>query len=157
MNKLHKLTFAAAALLLALAPFTAVAEGDIDKDLQKAVQQGKHKKVAALIEDGADINATDDVGNTVLFHAAKVGDRLVMEVLLKNEAKVNVQNSTGTTPLMIAAKYGHPHVVKQLLKHGADPMIKNNNGVLASRFASAYEHWDTQNILEDAERDYGRS
>ena len=53
-----------------------------------------------LVEKGADVNATDNDGNTALIMAALMGHRAVVEVLLENSADVNATNNYGGPALM---------------------------------------------------------
>ena len=58
--------------ITALILMSAVAlAGDLDKDLIKAAGKGDAKKVLALLQKGADVNAADKLGWTPLKRAAE--------------------------------------------------------------------------------------
>ncbi|HXR03674.1 MAG TPA: ankyrin repeat domain-containing protein [Verrucomicrobiae bacterium] len=75
--------------------------------------------VEILLAHGADINVTDENGNTLLHTAAYYGNKEVIEVLLAHGEAVNVKNKRGETPLQIAANSQHPAIVELLHQHGA--------------------------------------
>ena len=63
---------------------------------------GLVETVNALIAGGADLKATDDNGNTVLFHAAQMCGPRVVGALVAGGAKVDFHNSSGMSPLAMA-------------------------------------------------------
>ena len=73
-----------------------------------------------LLEIGADIEATDNHGQTPLWMATQRGKVLNVELLLKHKADVGAANKYGSTILHGAAGYGRRKIVKLLLDHGAD-------------------------------------
>ena len=56
-----------------------------------------------LIQRGADVNATDDLGNTVLHLLSSSDDAPLVKYLLENGANPNITNKVRCTPLMWAA------------------------------------------------------
>lgn len=143
--------FTALAACLFLAP-ALNANPNPDEELLDAAKTGKVLIIKNLLEQGADVNVEDKLGNTPLIFASKIGDTPTIDLLLKNRAEVNRQNHSGATALMLAAKYGHEHVIVKLLDHGADPLITNNNGNTAAIIAKAYGHRSLYNMLMKAER-----
>jgi len=76
----------------------------------------------ALIEAGADPNATNDAGATALFWATD--DPAKVRLLLERGASVTVKSLDGRTPLMVAAgRAGSSEVLLLLLDKGADPNV----------------------------------
>jgi ankyrin repeat protein len=57
------------------------------------------KAVAAAIDLGADINATNQAGDTALHAAATRGLNTVVQLLADKGAQLNVKNKRGLTPL----------------------------------------------------------
>ncbi|CAH1791761.1 unnamed protein product [Owenia fusiformis] len=70
-----------------------------------------------LLDHKADIEATDDDGNTALLHACDEGDPEVAEVLIKHRANTNCSDSKRKTPLMYCQS---GNICKLLLDHKAD-------------------------------------
>ncbi len=125
----------------------AADESDIDY-VHDLILDGKYKQLKMFLSGGDYANLEDEIGNSPLFFAVKVGDKKIIDLLIENEANVNKANETGTTPLMIAAKYGNTYAVKTLIKHGADPMALNNSGHTAETYASAFKHNHIKSLLK---------
>src|SRR5579863_5701757 len=77
--------------------------------------------VQTLLKAGADANAFQQEGQTVLMTAAKAGNADAVKALLDHGAEVNAKESwRGQTALMWATAENHPAVVQVLVDHGAD-------------------------------------
>jgi ankyrin repeat protein len=81
------------------------------------VRDGDLPVAQALLDGGADVNAQDDLGTTILMHAVLDADLGVVKLLLSKGADVNVQNKKGATALLWALH--DPDKVKLLLDQGA--------------------------------------
>ncbi|RMJ19240.1 hypothetical protein CDV36_001057 [Fusarium kuroshium] len=89
--------------------------------LRSAVNSGYRQRVLALLDDGADIDAQDQIGDcTALTHAAWLGRDDFVELLLENGADPNRREQHGRTALHIAVKHGYSSIVTMLVDHGAD-------------------------------------
>jgi ankyrin repeat protein len=106
-------------------------------DLADIAQSATPADITQALRTGADPNAVDFVGRTVLMLAATSNpDPAVITALAKAGAKVNARGPQGWTPLMMAA-YGNPNpaVVLALLAAGADPRLRSNAGRTAFDYA----------------------
>ena len=73
-----------------------------------------------VLQNGANVNAVDEDGETPLHHAAVVGKVNTMDILLENGADVNAATAhANTTPLHLACRNGHADVAEWLLRNGA--------------------------------------
>jgi ankyrin repeat protein len=72
-----------------------------------------------LLANQADVNATNNTGDTPLHLAAFGGDKDMTAMLLAYHANVNATNNTGETPLHVAAYKHRKDVVALLLAGGA--------------------------------------
>lgn len=85
-----------------------------------AARSGNADTVKALLaSQKADVNATDDRGNTPLIEAARLGHDDVVTALLIAHADVNKKNEQGQTALTLAAQNNHDQTVKVLTTAGA--------------------------------------
>ncbi len=74
-----------------------------------------------LLENGAELEATDeDASSPLLYAAAQPGNEAVVRLLLDNGAKLEATDGGGLTPLLIAARVGNEAVVRLLLEKGAE-------------------------------------
>jgi cytohesin len=64
--------------------------------------------VSALLAAGADVNAVNDSGETVLHTAAQAGNVPMIRLFAEHGAKLDVQNKAGFTPLDLAMGKGAP-------------------------------------------------
>ncbi|MDR3741791.1 MAG: ankyrin repeat domain-containing protein [Terracidiphilus sp.] len=78
--------------------------------------------VRLLLDAGANVNASDDDGNTPL-HETFLTD--VEEELLKHGANVNAQNNDGDTPIVTTVDN---EAIPLFLKYGADLNLRNKKG-----------------------------
>ncbi|KAM4534296.1 protein phosphatase 1 regulatory subunit 16A [Odontesthes bonariensis] len=81
--------------------------------------------VKALVQSGADLNAEDNNGATLLHIASANGYMTVAELLLENRAQMEVKDSDGWTPLHAAACWGQIQMVELLVAHGASLNTKS--------------------------------
>ena len=119
---------------------------EIDR-IHNMILDSDYHKLKHHFKNGGNVNATDEVGNSPLHFAAKIGDQRIVRLLLKKGADINKANITGTTSLMIASKYNNSTTVKLLLEKGADPTLKNKTGLTALNFADMYKHDDVSFLL----------
>ncbi|XP_075530862.1 ankyrin repeat and SAM domain-containing protein 6-like isoform X6 [Dermacentor variabilis] len=88
--------------------------------LQIAATNGYKKLAEHLVEQGADVNLTNNCGWTPLMHAAQHGQVSVVTLLLNYGATVNATSLLGAGALTLAAAGGHHSTVCLLLEAGTD-------------------------------------
>lgn len=88
--------------------------------LANAAEKKDRAKVAALLKQGADVNASQVDGMTALHWATYHDDLSLATLLLKSGASAKAGNRYGVTPLSLACKNGNAEIVELLLKTGAD-------------------------------------
>lgn len=76
--------------------------------------------VRRLIDEGANVNATDGDRMTPLHHAPVTNQLDVAALLIERGANVNLVDFDGTTALHFAAYYNTPEIMEALLNSGAD-------------------------------------
>lgn len=85
--------------------------------------------VRLLLDAGADVDTTDDLGATVLSRVAKMtGRSIIIQQLLDAGAEIDSTDHQGRTPLSWAAFHGHKDNIKLLLDAGAEINSTDNHG-----------------------------
>src|SRR5262245_14282946 len=115
-----------ALLLFSIATVTFRAAGR--SDVADAAMKGDKAALRTLIQQKADVNATQVDGATALHWAVYHLDGETVDTLIKAGAKVDVKNREGITPLHLASEYGDAKVIDKLIKAGADPKQKGPAG-----------------------------
>ncbi len=90
------------------------------RDWQEAIARGDIAELAALLADGADIDARDKHGQTAVMLAAAAGDARVVEFLAVHGADLDHTAKYGLSAVMLAALRGHAAVVGVLVGAGAN-------------------------------------
>ena len=135
--------------------------------LMRAATRDNRRKVSFLLKIGADINARDKKGKTVLFHSYgfHMGSIEMVRLLIRSGADVNIADNKGNTVLMYACSIGSLEFVKILLEAGTDVNCKNQQGKTAlgvvrteEGFNPGYEipfHLEDVKKIQDLLRQYG--
>jgi ankyrin repeat protein len=101
------------------APLPLPREGDLDHGLiEAAYGWGKDREMAAveaLLEAGADPNATDASGRSALALAAETGNRAIPRLLFLKGARLSGSKFGGPTGLHYAAADGQIEILRSLL------------------------------------------
>ncbi len=89
---------------------------ELNDQLFEATRKGDAAAVTALLDRGADVNATFRYGTTALFKAAERGHLEVVKILLERGANVTVKDTFyGATAMTWALDNNHVEVVRALL------------------------------------------
>ena len=102
-----------------------------DQELVDAVTSGNAGKVKELIDKGADVDAKDIYGRTVLMVAVINNRTDVARLLIDKGANVNAKDNDRNTALMHAAWGGRTDVARLLIDKGANVNAKNKGGATA--------------------------
>ncbi|MEQ1582306.1 MAG: ankyrin repeat domain-containing protein, partial [Steroidobacteraceae bacterium] len=97
----------------------------------EAVKAANRQAALALIEQHADVRATEPDGTTALHWAAFNRDADLVDRLLRAGADANAANDYGSTPLAVAAVDADPVILSLLLKAGANVESANAEGETA--------------------------
>jgi diguanylate cyclase (GGDEF)-like protein len=93
----------------------------LELELIVASRAGDLKRVRQLLKSGADVNATDNKGNSPLLEASFFKYPELVDLLLDNGADIALENSMGDTALTEAVRAGHIEVVERLLARISKP------------------------------------
>ncbi len=91
-----------------------------------------------LVENGANVYAVGEHGNTPLMLAAEKNQLEIVKYLL--EKSNNAYERPGTSILIPASFRGHQELVKYLIEKGVDINTKGNNNKTVLMFASYNGH-----------------
>ncbi|KGR79157.1 ankyrin repeat domain-containing protein [Ureibacillus manganicus] len=126
----------------------------MEQQLISAAARGDIKAVLALLEDGADINATDHYGNTAVMAATQKNNVDTVKVLIGQGADINIRNNNMDNVLLYAGAEGLLEIVKIAIQAGADTTITNRFGGTALIPASDRGHVDiVQELLTNSDID----
>ena len=117
--------------------------------LHKAVNANcDEQTVQAIIDHGADVNATNKDNETALLIACMNGETDAINVLLEAGADTNITETDGHTCLHIAVNANcGKRAVQAIIDHGADVNATNKKNVTASMIACDKGNIDIINIL----------
>ena len=115
--------------------------------LWRAARESDAARIAALVKQGAQVNAHHPDGGTALIKAAARSNLDVVQTLLAARAEVNDRDAEGWTALMWAAEYGKLEIVDVLLKAGANPNARNEAGVAVIMPATLNGHVEVLKLL----------
>ena len=97
-------------------------------DVADAIMKHDKALLRSLLQQKADVNATQLDGATALHWAVYQDDLETVELLIKAGAKADVANREGITPLHMASLYGNAKIIDSLIKAGANPKQKGPAG-----------------------------
>ncbi len=102
----------------------------LNNELRQQAQTGSFEEILKRLDQGGEINAPDETGQTTLHYAVQRDDSRLVHALIEKGADVNFQDEklATDTALMLAAEIGSLKVVKMLLRAGADPYITGSVG-----------------------------
>ncbi len=130
------------------APDLGVRDASGNTPLMQAAFYLDATQVAAFLDRGADVNATNAAGMTALMKA--VSDVEKVQLLIARGAEVNRVTKAGNTALIIACfEFGTAPVVRELLSRGAEVHPLNNARNDALKAAAAAGDVEVLRVLLD--------
>ncbi|MBL8910249.1 MAG: ankyrin repeat domain-containing protein [Archangium sp.] len=119
-----------------------------DQKLLNAAQTGHLAGVLVSLDEGANIEAKDDLQRTPLACAVEEGHLEVVEALIQRKADVNAKTYADMTALHLAARDGHTAIVKRLLE-ASPPSERVLNDVLTVASMSRKSKPEIVTLLQD--------
>lgn len=95
-------------------------QGEVDARMWDAARAGDAATVAAMLQQGANINFASRYGETALHAATAAGSLQTAIYLVNAGANVNAATSNGWTPLHHAARFGRADIANFLANQGAN-------------------------------------
>lgn len=114
--------------------------------------ESESTRIRTLLQSGADCNARNEDGATLLMQAASIGDLELVKTLIAAGADVNAADPQGWTALMKALynfemDQGFPDVVQTLIDAGADIETKIGYGIRPLMLAAGYGQAGVVDVL----------
>jgi ankyrin repeat protein len=100
----------------------------------KNISVGDATLIKSLLDEGADINATDE-GLTLLMKVATEGYLKTAKLLIDKKADIDARSNEGGTALIAASMAGYAKIVELLVNAGANTKLKNKMGYTAEMYA----------------------
>ncbi|MFA9456481.1 M48 family metallopeptidase [Halalkalibacter sp. AB-rgal2] len=126
---------------------TSEEEYEYDRtDLFDPILMSDYKLLETLINDGADLEETDDFGYTALQYAIQFDSPTAFYILLDAGADPNSQSSPDR-PLQTAIFYENEIAVRKLIEYGADVNMLNDYDVSPLVYSIQYEYLEMTELL----------
>ena len=107
---------------------------------KKGGTRGRYVLSHLFLEHGADVNAVDNDGDSVLVFAVSSGNEGVVKRIIESGANINQKNHMGITPLMVAANNNQREIVIILLESGAKAIDYDHQGHSVLFYAARTPH-----------------
>ncbi|KPN94323.1 ankyrin repeat domain-containing protein [Lysinibacillus sp. ZYM-1] len=96
-----------------------------------AAANGETDKVLTLLQDGININATDQFGRTAVLAATYNNQVETVKALIQHGADINIRDNNLENVLLHAGASGYLEIVKLAIAAGADTKLTNRFGGVA--------------------------
>ncbi|ABZ93685.1 Ankyrin-repeat protein [Leptospira biflexa serovar Patoc strain 'Patoc 1 (Ames)'] len=114
-----------------------------------AIQGGSLDFVKSITKNGANLEASNEFGQTPLIVAVLVKNETIVRELISLGCDIDRGDSMeGQTPLILAARDGSLEIVKILLENKANPLLKNKKGETALSLAIENGHQKIVDLLK---------
>jgi len=134
-------------LLTTIAAVLLVGCGNLDRALIDAARDGNIALVRRELSRGADVNAKDSDGFTVLHLAVANNHKNIAELLIAKGADVNAKLVDASTALHYATGNGHKEIAELLIANGADVNAKRKKGGTPLHQAAISGHKEIVELL----------
>jgi hypothetical protein len=126
--------------------FIGIYKKEMDKELFNAVRQNNLNRVRELIENGANIEGSDDInGTTHLMGAVKLDRPDMVRLLVELGANIERRNNIGYTALDFAVFSNNAEMVRLLVELGANIQTRDYSGFNTALMNAAI--WDKTEMI----------
>lgn len=100
----------------------------LNEQLISSAEVGDTERVLQLLQEGADINATDNLGRTAVVAATYQNEVETVKALIQEGANINIQDNQLENVILNSGANGNLEIVRLAIKAGADMTITNRFG-----------------------------
>lgn len=124
---------------------------DMDQNtpLIYAARYSDDETISLLVQEGANANARNVLGETALHLASSRGREEAVKCLLEANASASLPNAAGMTPLWYAVRRQYSSIVKILVFAGAATASQNSFRETELHLASRYDNFEIAKLLLD--------
>jgi ankyrin repeat protein len=138
---------------VALLSAASLSAGPGESRLSQAIQAGNREEIRKLLEQPAEVKATEPDGTTPLHWAVRADDVETAQALLRAGANASAATRYGVSPLSLAAVNGNPSMIQALLSAGASANSVVSKGQTVLMTAARTGNPDAVRVLVDAGAD----
>ena len=106
--------------------------------------------IAPLVSYGADVNACDHKGSSVLAFAVQANHCRSAKYLLDRGADIDCSDVSGLTPIGLAVIYNHHALLAMMLEYGANVASTTVAGETLLHLCALHADMDTLHVLQGA-------
>ncbi|MDB6032682.1 MAG: hypothetical protein JWM16_3020 [Verrucomicrobiales bacterium] len=117
-------------------------KGNLTTPLMAAAANGHFETVQLLVEEGAQLEKANNVGDTVLMDVCKRPYPEIVKLLIEKGANVNAMGQDGYTALIYAAYQGQVETIRLLLSAGANPLATATDHLTPNARQARYDAAD---------------
>jgi uncharacterized protein len=100
----------------------------LNEQFISSAEAGDTERVLKLLQEGADINATDKLGRTAVVAATYQNEVDTVKALIQEGANINIQDSQLENVILNSGANGNLEIVRLAINAGADMTITNRFG-----------------------------
>jgi ankyrin repeat protein len=126
-------------------------------DIYLMISGGNLEGVRELINNGIDINVSNDHGYTPLHSAVNQEKLEIIKLLIENGADINKSSNFYQTPLYTAVHKENLEIVKLLIDNGADINQYNNGGWTPLNIAANDGYFEIAKLLLENKADINKN
>jgi ankyrin repeat protein len=124
-------------------------DDDKNTPLIYASRYSDDETISFLIQQGTNVNARNNLGETALHLASSRGKEMAVNRLLEANATVSLANAAGMTPLWYATTRQYVAIAKRLMLAGAIVPSRNSGGDTELHLAARFDSLELAKLFLD--------